>query len=62
MTDAERQERKEANQKADAALDHAASILSRGAKIAQGWSQSRKDNNFRLMLRRMGQKVVEDGS
>jgi len=62
MTEADRQERKEAWQEADAALVHAEQVVSRGAKIAQGWAQSRSDNNFRQMLRRLGQRVQENGA
>lgn len=62
MTEADRQERKEARQEADAAQARAEEILTRGAKIAQGWAQSRRDNNFRLMLRRLGQRVQENGT
>lgn len=57
MTDAE--QRKEA---ADAAQARAEQILSRGAKIAQGWAQSRRDNNFRQMLRNLGQRVQQNGT
>jgi hypothetical protein len=59
MTEAERNE---ARQEADAALVRADEILSRGAKIAQGWVKSRQDNNFRMMLRRLGQRVQENGT
>lgn len=46
---------------ADQALQHAETLMNRGAKIAQGWRQSRKDNNFRLMLRALGQKAEHSG-
>jgi len=61
MTEAER-ERHDAQQEADAALARADALVSRGAKIAQGWTKSRQDNNFRLMLRRLGQRVQENGT
>jgi hypothetical protein len=60
VTEADR--RKEAGQEADAALERANAIVSRGAKIAQGWTQSRKDNNFRLMIRQLGQRIQENGT
>jgi len=60
MTDAE--QRHEAREEADAALARADQIVSRGAKIAQGWAQSRRDNNFRQMIRRLGQRVQENGT
>jgi len=61
MTEAEH-ERQEARQEADAALARADRMVDRGAKIAQGWVRSRQDNNFRQMLRKLGQRVQENGT
>lgn len=46
---------------ADQALRHAETLMDRGAKIAAGWRQSRQDNNFRLMLRALGQRAEHSG-
>lgn len=54
-------ERDEATRKAEAALARAVSVRERSARIGQGWAQSRRDNNFRLMLRNLG-KGVPDAS
>lgn len=59
MTEAER---REANEEADAALARAEEIRSRGAKIAEAWAESRRENNFRLMIRRLGQRAVQNGT
>jgi hypothetical protein len=53
----EPQERELARQKAEAALENAVKVRSRGAKIAEGWSKSRQDNNFRQMLRSIAVKA-----
>jgi hypothetical protein len=57
MTEADRQARKDARQEADDALARAQSMRERGAKIAEGWVKSRKDNNFRLMIRNLGREA-----
>src|SRR3982751_5633368 len=57
MTEAERFERAEAEEEADAALARAEKIRTRGARIAREWVQSRQDNNFRLMIRGLGQRA-----
>ena len=42
-----------AKEQASAALDNAERVAERGRRIADGWRQSREDNNYRAMLRRL---------
>ncbi len=51
-------ERKTAKQEADEALEHAREMTTRAIKIGERWRQSQLDNNFRLMLRGLGQKAT----
>ena len=51
------QERETARVEAEAAVRNANKIRTRGAKIAEGWAQSRQDNNFRQMLRAIAVKA-----
>ena len=44
-------ERKQAEDAATAALEHAEQMAERARRIADGWRQSRADNNYRAMLR-----------
>lgn len=44
-------ERQRAREEASAALERAERVAERGKKIADGWRQSREDNNYRAMLR-----------
>ncbi len=46
-----------AKERADAALAQAERVRDRSDKIAEGWRRSRSDNNFRHMLRALGQKA-----
>lgn len=55
------EEREAAQIEVASALEQAASIQDRGAKIAKGWRQSREDNNFRQMLRALTQKAEHSG-
>lgn len=58
----EEQRRREAGEQADDALRRAEEITTRSKRIAKGWMDSRKENNFRLMIRRLGQKAAEHGT
>lgn len=44
-------ERQRAKDEANAALERAERVAERGKRIADGWRQSREDNNYRAMLR-----------
>jgi hypothetical protein len=48
------EERKQARQEAQTALEQASAILDRSVKIGKRWKQSREDNNFRSMIRNLG--------
>ena len=52
------EEREQAKQSAQAALDDAKRLADRSAKIGERWRKSQQDNNFRLMLRQLGQKAA----
>jgi hypothetical protein len=47
------EERENAKAAADAALERAEELRTRGKSLAEQWRQARKDNNFRLMLREL---------
>lgn len=55
------EERNAARAEVNTALEQATEIRDRGASIAQGWRQSRQDNNFRQMLRALAQKAEHSG-
>lgn len=47
-----------AKQNAEEALKKAQVLKQRGTRLGEGWRKSQQDNNFRLMLRQLGQKTV----
>lgn len=51
LPDKDRESAEDALQSADDALAHAQNVRDRGLSIAEGWRRSRRDNNFRHMLR-----------
>jgi len=54
-------ERREAQAAAEEALERAERVSKRAKSIAEGWRQSREDNNYRAMLRKLVGTGVNDG-
>jgi hypothetical protein len=52
-----RHEREVALTEANEAIDRAKAVKRRSTTIAEGWIQSRDDNNFRQMLRAIGKRA-----
>lgn len=55
-------EREEARTEAALALRRVTDLRNRGDRIAEAWRKSREDNNFRMMLRQLGERVANNGS